>query len=168
MDNREHLLRSAMFYGLMLGGFWLVKYAFFMIGIFYPLLYVVYLILTPLTLVFAYIFGRVYKILAGGEVGFFHAWQFGVLLYFFAALIVSLLHYVFYMYVAPESFLTDAFDATSKMIINLSPQARDAIDNMPAITPIRMTIHGILNNIIYGIIFSIPVAAITCRKKQKN
>lgn len=36
------------------------------------------------------------------------------------------------------------------------------------ITPIHMAIQGIFNNIFYGIILSIPVAALICRKQTAN
>jgi hypothetical protein len=166
MENKGLLLKSAMFYGLLLGVFWIVKYLFFIWGVTHPSVSVVYWALTPLTIVFAYIFTKVYKILIGGWISFFHAWQFGVLLYFFAAVIVSLLHYIFYTYLAPAGYLTDVIDMTMKMVKELNPQTEEAILKMPVITPIRMAIQGIFNNLLYGILLSLPVAAMLCRKRE--
>jgi hypothetical protein len=167
MDNKELLLKSAMFYGLLLGIFWVVKYLFFILGVTHPSIGIVYWVLTPLTIVLAYIFTKVYKILTGGCIRFFHAWQFGILLYFFAALIVSLLHYVFYRYLAPQDYLVNAVGLAMDMIRDINPEAAEAMPEMPVFTPIRMTIQGILNNVLYGIIFSMPVAAILCRNKEE-
>ncbi|MDR1937106.1 MAG: DUF4199 domain-containing protein [Tannerellaceae bacterium] len=163
MENKGLLLKSAMFYGLLLGTFWIIKYIFFILGTTHPAMGFVYWILTSLTIVFAYIFTKVYKILIGGRIGFFHAWQFGILLYFFAALIVSLLHYVFFRHLAPPDYVANMIDAAVNMIKEINPQAEEALNGMPAFTPIRLTLQGILNNVFYGIILSLPVATLLCR-----
>ncbi|MDR1556597.1 MAG: DUF4199 domain-containing protein [Tannerellaceae bacterium] len=170
MENKTLLLKSAMFYGLFLGGFWVLKYVFFIIGARHPVLLSVYWILTSLTIVFAYVFTRVYKMLIGGRIGFFHAWQFGILLYLFSALIVSLLHYVFYRYLAPPDYIARMMDIALSLVreMNLNPQMEDTFGQMPEVTPIRLTIQGIFNNIFYGLILSVPVAAILYRKPTEG
>jgi hypothetical protein len=165
MENKSLLLKSTMFYGLQLGIFWVVKYLFFIWGISHSSLGVVYWILTSLTLVFAYVFTRVYKMLIGGRIGFFHAWQFGVLLYFFSSLIVSLAHYVFYRYLAPSDYIAQMVDAAVRLIKDLNPQAEEALDRLPVFTPIRLTLQEIFVNVFYGAILSVPVAALLCRKR---
>jgi hypothetical protein len=153
-----------MFYGLLLGIFWVIKYIFFIWSVTHPAMGVVYWTLTPLTLVFAYLFTKVYKIMIGGIIGFFHAWQFGVLLYFFAALIVSLLHYVFYRYLAPADYIANVMEVAVNMVKEINPQAEEALNQMPVLTPIRLTLQEILTNVFYGIILSAPIAALLCRK----
>ncbi|MDR2810307.1 MAG: DUF4199 domain-containing protein [Tannerellaceae bacterium] len=164
MENKGQLFKFVMFYGLLLGLFWVVKYVFFILGIAYPALGIVYWLLTSLTLVFAYIFGKAYKIMIGGRIHFFHAWQFGVLLYFFASLIVSLLHYVFYRYLAPPNYLANLMEAAAMMVKEINPQAEETLKQMLVPTPIRQTFQDIFTNVFYGAVFSIPVAALLCRK----
>ncbi|MDR1919468.1 MAG: DUF4199 domain-containing protein [Tannerellaceae bacterium] len=163
MENKGLLLRSAMFYGLLLGLFWVIKYVFFIGGTTHPSLGIIYWVLSSLTLVFAYVFTKVYKILIGGRIGFFHAWQFGILLYFFAALVVSLLHYVFFSFLAPAGYVDNMIDLAVNMVKEINPQAEVALNQMPAFTPIRLTLQGIMNNVFYGIILSIPIATLLCR-----
>jgi hypothetical protein len=165
MENKGLLLSSTMFYGLLLGAFWVMKYIFFIVGITYPGLHLIYFLLTTLTLVFAYVFTKVYKIMVGGKIGFFQAWRFGVLLYFFAALIVSLAHYVFYRYLAPSDYIDKMLEAAVEMVRNVTPQAEDALSRMPAMTPIRLTVQEIFVNVLYGVVLSVPVAALLCRKR---
>jgi hypothetical protein len=165
MENKGQLLRIAMFYGLLLGLFWAVKYLFFIWGIAHPAMGIVYWLLTSLTIIFAYLFTKVYKILIGGVIHFFHAWQFGVLLYFFAALIVSLLHYVFYRYLAPPDYIANLMEAAVTMAKEIYPQAEETLNRTPTPTPIRLTLQDILANVFYGAILSIPVAALLCRKR---
>jgi hypothetical protein len=165
METKGLLLKSAMFYGLLLGIFWIVKYVFLILGVTYPNAGLVYWILTTLTIVFAYVFTKVYKILMGGRISFSRAWQFGVLLYFFAALIVSLLHYVFYRYLSPPEYIAGLTDAAVRMMKEINPQAEEALSRMPALTPARLTLQGIFVNVFYGSILSVPVAALLCRKR---
>ena len=115
-----------------------------------PLLSSLYWGMTIMVPYIAYRFTKRYREQLGGQIGFFHAWQFGILLYFFAALIVSLAHYGFYRYIAPDDFLTNS------------------ISEAVRITPIQMAIQGIFNNLFYGIIFSIPVAALLCRNNTSG
>ena len=166
-EQKNLLLKSAMFYGLLLGGFWVIKYIFFILGTMYPVASYAYSVLTPLTLIFAYIFTKVYKFLIGGKISFAHALQFGVLLYFCAALIVCLVHYVFYAYIASPEYMEEVATQAINMVtsMNLSEKMQNSIiEQMPDLTPIKMTVQGIMNNVFYGIIFSIPVAALVCRK----
>lgn len=108
-----------------------------------------------------------YKIEAGGQISFFHAWQFGILLYFFAALIVSLVHYVFYAYLAPPGFLANSMEQTVELLKNshIDPKLLDNVSQVD-LSPIKMAIQGIFNNVFYGVILSLPVAFIIIRLPQ--
>lgn len=94
-ENKGLLLKSAMTYGLVMGIFWVIKYLFFIFSNTVPSLNIVYLGLTLLVPFIAYYLTKRYKQDIGGTISFFHAWRFGTMLYFFAALIVALEHFVF-------------------------------------------------------------------------
>ena len=155
MENKGILLKSAMSYGLAMGVYWVVKYLFFIFGTSSPSLMFLYEVGSLAVPVLAYYWTDCYRRDVGGRISFGHAWQFGVLLYFFAALIVSLEHYVFYKYIA--SRLLEAADAKADML--------KAVDEI-RLTPVHMAIQGIFNNVFYGIILSVPVAALVCRKRS--
>lgn len=165
-ENKGSLLKTAMASGLSMGIYWAVKYIFFMLGISSAFFNIIYLILTALVPFAAYYFTLRYKFRVGGKISFFHAWQFGVLIYFFAALIVSLEHYIFYQYLAPPGFLANSFEQTLEILkqANMNPEMLDAVSSM-RLTPISMAIQGIFNNVFYGVILSIPVALIVSRRK---
>lgn len=160
------LAHSAMLYGALMGLFWIVKYLFFMFGFHWPFFDMVYWGLTFLVPVLAYVMTLYYKHDIGGHISFLHAWQFGFLLYLFAALLVSLLHFVFYRFVAPPDYITNTFHQTVLLLkeVDLPADVQAAIDKMEVPSPILMVFSQLLNNIIYGIIFSIPVALLACRK----
>ena len=134
-----------------------------------PLLSSLYWGMTIMVPYIAYRFTKRYREQLGGKIGFFHAWQFGILLYFFAALIVSLAHYGFYRYVAPDDFLSNSISEAVTLLQNsqIDNQLIQSIQEI-RITPIQMAIQGIFNNLFYGIIFSIPVAALLCRNNASG
>ena len=134
-----------------------------------PLLSSLYWGLTIMVPYIAYHLTKRYRTQLGGKIGFFHAWQFGILLYFFAALIVSLAHYGFYRYVAPDDFLSNSISEAVTLLQNsqIDNQLIQSIQEI-RITPIQMAIQGIFNNLFYGIIFSIPVAALLCRNNASG
>lgn len=103
----------------------------------------------------------------GGNISFFRAWQFGIFIYFFAALIVAVMHYIFYRFVAPPDFVKSAIYQTLESLAQLQADSK-VIQSVKSLdfSPIHMALQGILNNVFYGIIFSIPVAALLCRNNQ--
>ena len=163
-ENKSLLLKSAMEFGFGMGCYWVFKYLFFMFSLQVPLLSSLYWGLTIMVPYIAYRLTKRYRMQLGGQIGFFHAWQFGILLYFFAALIVSLVHYGFYRYIAPTDFLTNSINEAIGLLQNsqIDNQLIQSLQEIK-ITPIQMAIQGIFNNLFYGIIFSIPVAALLCR-----
>ena len=165
-ENKSLLLKSAMSYGLAMGIFWVIKYLFLIFGYSVPSLSLIYLILSATVPFIAYYMTNRYRMEIGGQISFFHAWRFGTMLYFFAALIVSLEYFIFFQFIAPRDFITNVTAALIQSLQNSQVDSTviDAINQMN-FTPIHMAIQGIFNNIFYGIVFSIPVAAIVCRNK---
>ena len=134
-----------------------------------PLLSSLYWGMTIMVPYIAYRCTKRYREQLGGQIGVFHAWQFGILLYFFAALIVSLAHYGFYRYIAPDDFLANSISEAVSLLQNsqIDNQLIQSLQEV-RITPIQMAIQGIFNNLFYGIIFSIPVAALLCRNNTSG
>lgn len=166
-ENKGLLLKSAMTYGLAMGVFWVIKYLFFIFSNTAPSLNIVYLSLTVLVPFIAYYLAKRYRQDVGGRISFFHAWRFGTLLYFFAALIVALEHFVFFQFIAPPDFLANSVNQMVEVLKD-SQVSTEVIETVGRtnFTPIHMAIQGIFNNIFYGIILSIPVAAIVCRNNE--
>lgn len=176
MDNNKTLLvKSAMTYGLALGIYWVVKYIFFTLSISIPELYYIYLGLTFAVPFIAYYLTKKYKNNdLNGQISFFHAWRFGTMLYFFAALIVSLAHFIFYQYIAPADFIAKSMAILTDQLKQMQADSSfvetiESVETMSktnVLTPIHMAIQGIFNNIFYGIILSIPVAALLCKNNK--
>lgn len=170
MENKNNtLMGAAMAYGVSLGVFWVIKYLFYMFSLNFPFLVFIYWGMSLMVPYFAYVLTKRYRTDLGGSISFAHAWLFGILLYFFAAVIVSLMHYVFYRYVAPPDFVKTTVEQTiaSLQEVQVDQRVIDTIKSLN-ITPIQLALQGILNNLFYGVIFSIPVAAIVCRGNRSD
>lgn len=170
MEEKSSLLKWAMTYGLILGIYWGIKYIFFIIGVSYPMFNMVYWLLTLAVPFIAYYFTKKYRNEElSGNISFFHAWRYGIMLYFFAALIVSLVHFIFYQYIASPDFIAQAYNQTINMLkeSQMNTAMLESLSKLTVPSPIQMAIQGIFNNIFYGIILSIPVAWIVSRHKEE-
>lgn len=168
-ENKSLLLKSAMSYGLAMGIYWVIKYLFFILGYSTPTLIYIYWGLSLAVPFVAYQITKRYREEIGGSISFFHAWRFGTMLYLFAALIVSLEHFIFFQFIAPPDFLPNMAEQMVVILeqLQVNPKTIESISHAN-FTPIHMAIQGIFNNIFYGIILSIPVAAFVCHKKATD
>lgn len=160
-------MSAAMSYGFSLGIFWIVKYIFYMFSMRFSYLVVIYWGMSLVVPYLAYLLTKRYREDLGGVISFSQAWRFGVLIYLFAAMLVSVMHYVFYRFVAPPDFLSSAVEQTITSLKQMQVDSKviSSIESMN-FSPIHMALQGILNNIFYGIILSLPVAALVCRRKS--
>lgn len=168
MENKNSgLMSAAMSYGFSLGIFWIVKYIFYMFSMRFSYLVVIYWEMSLVVPYLAYLLTKRYREDLGGIISFSQAWRFGVLIYLFAAMLVSVMHYVFYRFVAPPDFLSSAVEQTIVSLKQMQVDSKviSSIESMN-FSPIHMALQGILNNIFYGIILSLPVAALVCRRKS--
>ena len=160
-------MSAAMSYGFSLGIFWIVKYIFYMFSMRFSYLVVIYWGMSLVVPYLAYLLTKRYREDLGGVISFSQAWRFGVLISLFAAMLVSVMHYVFYRFVAPPDFLSSAVEQTIVSLKQMQVDSKviSSIESMN-FSPIHMALQGILNNIFYGIILSLPVAALVCRRKS--
>lgn len=169
-ENRGLLLKSSMSFGFVMGIYWVIKYFFFAGGLSSPFMASVYWGLTLAVPVIAYRFTDRYRIIAGGSTRLSGAWLFGVLMYFFAALVVSLPHYIFYRYFAPPDMLSSALNQVIELYAREEVFDEKTLETLRGIyiSPILMAIQGIFNNVFFGMLFSLPVAALVARKKEPS
>ena len=153
---------------LAMGIYWVVKYIFFIFSVSVPPFESCLLAIDARRPFHRLLHDeKRYRHDIGGRISFFHAWRFGTMLYFFAALIVSLEYFVFYQFIAPPDFVANAIGqlTTALKDSQVNSDMLDSLSNI-RISPIHMAIQGIFNNVFYGIILSIPVAALLCRNNS--
>jgi hypothetical protein len=159
INDSSMLMKYSSTYGFYFGLYWVFKYIFLILGYKIPSLFLVYYALSIAVPFIAYSLTKRYRSDIGGGISFSHAWRFGTMLYFFAALIVSVPQFIFYRFLVPENFLSDSMLEIVKLLeeMKLDEQILESIREIN-ITPIHLVIQGIFNNIFYGLILSIPVA----------
>jgi hypothetical protein len=152
-----------MSYGWGMGLFWAFKYIFFILGVSYPFFSLIYWGLTFLVPFFLALFLIHFHLVLPKRISFARDWTLGVLIFFFAALIVSLEHYAFFRYFAPPDYIADSIKSAMDMVESstLSEEVKKAVASKLTPTPILMTLQGIFNNLMYGALVSFPVALFT-------
>ncbi len=169
---RINIHEYAMRYGTYMGIYWILKFALFPLGLRYPLLELLFMLLTLGVPVLGYLFARRFRpvmVQAMGGFPFFSALSFCVLMYFFAALLTAAGHYVYFAFI-DGGFL---FDEYAKLLQQaetipgmeaLTGQMDTALATLRGISPIQFTIQLMGQNVFYGMLMSIPTAWAVCRK----
>lgn len=170
------LVNGAMVYGTSMGLFWILKFMLVPFLFTMPLSSLFFLGLTAAVPFLGYFFVRQYRnrYCPSGRIGFTQAWFFSLLMYVFAALLVSVAHYVFFRYVdggtmvATYRGLLDELQATAPEMDELVKQYHQAADLIAAMTPIELTVQLIMNNLFYGMLLALPTALFVSLKRNRG
>lgn len=167
-DPFKRLFKYAGDYALVLGGY--IAF-FFVLEYIFPnnsvvsLLSMVGFLATP---VVCYQLAKNYRDKAcGGYIRFGQVWTFGLLLFFFAALIMSVLYYVRFQFLQPNA-LTEAFNQiilTLEQTPNYPQKYLDALYAFGTITPIQVVLVNLWGYIIGGSILFLIISPMVTRKK---
>ena len=185
-DPREQLtaMRSAsMNMGTVLGIYYVLKFCLFPLSsrnAFAGLLFIVLTILVP---VLAHKLTKRYRcsFLDDGLMSFPQAWSFALRMFFFASLLAAVAHFVYFSYIDHGMLLqaiTDNLDQMSALQVEgVTDQAswlkqldmfRESFDSVAALTPIQMTMELFVNNLFWGCILALPIAALNANKPVIN
>mgnify|MGYP002238417221 CR=1 FL=1 len=78
-ENRGYMQRYAMLFGTYMGGFWILKFILFPVGLSVPFLLFLFMGLTLCVPFMGYYYARMYRNqVCGGGISFLHAWVFTV------------------------------------------------------------------------------------------
>ncbi len=162
----NNVLNCAMTYGTAMGGYWIAKFLLVPFIFSVPLTSLFFLLLTVAVPFLGYYFTRQYRnrYCPEGRVSFMQAWIFCLLMYMFAALLVSVAHYIFFRYVdngamlATYSGMLEQVQQADPSLTDSIGQYKEAMEMMASLTPIELTVQMISSNIFYGMIFSLPTA----------
>lgn len=164
--------------GILLGGYFVLKYLALMYWIPNMELALVYFITTLLVPVIAYRLMRTYRqsVAPMGSFRFTQAWSFGTLTFFFASIIVLVPHYIYYTRMLPEQF--PLLEETLRSYFSQEPAVyqvyRDLLRGAEPIQVIREMMLGlpvserlisdIANNVFCGAIVSLINAGLLSRR----
>lgn len=172
-NSSNRVVNGAMMYGTAMGIFWILKFVLVPLIFTIPFTSLMFLGLTAAVPFLGYFFVRQYRnrYCPNRQIGFMQAWLFCLLMYAFAALLVSVAHYVFFRYIdggtmlATYNGMLDELQNATPEMGELVTQYRQAVDLIAAMSPIELTIQLVLNNIFYGMMLSLPTAFIVSLKR---
>ncbi len=166
----------SMYYGTIMGVFWILKFMLIPQMFNHAFNALLFLLLTISVPFVGYYLGKQYrnKYCPQQQVSFFQAWIFCLLMYFFAALLVSVAHYIYFRYL-DQGTLFDSYYQLLDTTVQISPEYeteftsyKEALSKIQQLKPIELTIQLISNNLFYGMFFALPTAFILSLKKKKE
>ncbi|MDR1121483.1 MAG: DUF4199 domain-containing protein [Dysgonamonadaceae bacterium] len=174
-ENKIYLTKYAMYYGALLGIYWTVNLALGVIVIQLPSWAAIIAgfsnIMTIGVVFLTYWFTVQYRKKAlNNSLGIFHGWQFGVMLFFYAALVSAIPQYIYLEFLAPDNLISQIYQQSAQVMksIGTDPEVlKKAVEQMPT-SPASMTIQNIFNCVFLGVLVSIPVALFAKRKPKKD
>ena len=160
-----------MLYGTYMGIFWIIKFALLPLGLVFSPFALLFLLLTCAVPVLVFLMTRSYrKRQCNGEISFFSSLVFSFQIYLFAALLTAIGHYIYFQYLDNGFIYTQVLAQLELVKAEPAMQAqmdqiKHAMDVFYELTPIQLTMQLLSQNIFYGIVFSLPIALLTMRKK---
>lgn len=175
-ENKGNIQRHAMLFGTYMGGFWILKFILFPLGLMVPFLFILFVVLTLCVPFMGYHYTKMYRNqVCGGSISFLHAWIFTVFMYMFAALLVAVAHYIYFRFI-DHGFLIASYEAQVDLLAQSNiPEAktyadtyREALEAVRLLSPIDLTVQLISTNVFIASLLAVPTALFTMRRKKTN
>lgn len=169
------LQQTAMYFGTLMGIFWIIKFTFLPLGFTIPLLQLLFVLLTFFVPILGYLYARKFRNrYCEGTITFSRAFTFTVLMYLFAALLAAVAHYIYFRYI-DNGFLIDSYiGQLEAMKPAATEELRESIDQfiegfslISSLSPIQLTFQLISQNFLYGTLLALPTALLVMRRKRQ-
>ena len=173
-ENRGYMQRYAMLFGTYMGGYWILKFILFPLGLTVPFLSLLFMGLTLGVPFMGYYYARMYRNqVCGGAISFPHAWVFTVFMYMFAALLSAVAHYIYFRFI-DNGFILSTCEVQIDMLVQSNipgieayiDRYRDGLELAHTYTPIDITIQMVSWNVFTGSILAIPTALLVMKRKK--
>lgn len=167
------LQQTSMYFGTLMGIFWIIKFTFLPLGFTIPLLQLLFVLLTFFVPILGYLYARKFRNrYCGGSITFSRAFAFTVLMYLFAALLAAVAHYIYFRYI-DNGFLIDSYiGQLEAMKPTATEELKESIDQfiegfslISSLSPIQLTFQLISQNFLYGTLLALPTALLVMRRK---
>lgn len=175
-DQPKTLQQHAMYYGTMMGLFWIIKFTLLPMGFRIPLLQLLFIFATCFVPVLGYIYARKYRNkFCDGKISLYKGLIFTVSMYFYASILTAAGHYIYFQFI-DNGYLTDTYlnilESLKESMAGVYEESIDQlIENVTKIaqlSPLQLSLQLISQNIFYGILLSIPTALFIMKKGDKN
>ena len=183
-DGRPTMMNSAMNFGVMLGGFYIVKFCLQMLGLYSVMASLLFLGLALVLPLFA--FGLVLRYrdqFCGGSIRFSHAFFFSMLAMSFGALLASVAYYIYFAFIDGGSVVEACMQSLEQMkgidfssvegvnsdsLVLFNDLMGQAAQQLQAMSPVDMTLYLLSNNVWWGVILSLPIALVVSLSKLRK
>ena len=137
--------------------FWIIKFTFLPLGFTIPLLQFLFVLLTCFVPILGYLYTRKFRDrYCGGSITFSRAFVFTVLMYFFAALLAAVAHYIYFRFL-DNGFLAESYiGQLEAMKPAATEELKESIDQfiegfslISSLSPIQLTFQLISQNFMY-------------------
>ena len=169
-ENRGYTQRYAMLFGTYMGGFWILKFILFPVGLSVPFLLFLFM---GLTLCVPFMGYR--NQVCGGGISFLHAWIFTVFMYMFAALLAAVAHYIYFRFIdhgyvinTCETMVDTLAQSNMPGMDSYIATYQEALETARLLSPIDITLQMISSNVFWGSILAFPTALFVMRRKKDN
>lgn len=175
-EKKRNFQEDAMRYGTVMGIFWTLKFVLFPLGMHSPLLLMAFFLLTLVVPVAGFFLARQYRDRdCGGVITFSRAFLFTSFMYLFAALFVTIAHYIYFRYLDNGLIVNTYQDMLDQMGAvagsNLKPsldQFQQALDIIAGLSPLEISIQLITQNVFYCTLIALPTALLVMRKPKNE
>ncbi|MBQ8224311.1 MAG: DUF4199 domain-containing protein [Bacteroides sp.] len=173
MESRIFLHRTAMLFGTYMGGFWILKFILFPLGMTTPFLSLLFIILTLCVPFMGYYYVKMYRErLCGGAISFGHSWSFTLFMYMFAALLTAVAHYIYFRFI-DQGFICNTIEEQLNLLVQSEipgietyvANYREAVGLLRGMTPIEITMQLLTTNVFCGMLLAIPTALFVMKKR---
>jgi hypothetical protein len=173
VNKYNSLQYNAMFAGTYLGIFYILKFPLFPLGLRYPIFFLVFGLLSVAVPFLSYYYAKTFRDkVCGGTISFVTSWIFLLLMYVFAALLVAVVHYIYFRYI-DDGYIVNFYTSAIEMMKDnpvfpkeYQSQFKVVIDQMSSLTPIKIVFQLISQNVIYGNILALVVALFVMKRPK--
>ena len=175
IKNVEIFSQNARRFGTFLGLFWIAKFILFPIGLSMALIQLLFIVLTLAVPFIGYRLVKTYRDKACmGYISFNEAFIFSLLMYFYASLLVAVAHYIYFQFI-DNGFVIESYEGMIDSIASLGDAAlKSSIDQLKqnievfrSLSSLQITFELIMNNLMWGFLFSLPTAGFVMKKEKK-
>lgn len=162
-EDRTLLHRYAMHLGTYMGVYWILKFILFPLSFNIPFFALLFWALTLAVPFMGYHYVKLYRDKAcGGTIDLSRAVLFAFLMYAFAALLVSVGHFIYFRFI-DHGMMLDSYVRLWNEFMNQNPELgehraviEEAIASARELTPIRITVQLLSWNILWACLLAIP------------
>lgn len=172
------MLKYAMNYGLILGAFWVFKYLFFIAGISLretssyladTLMYLCLYLLPVITLTLSYVLVKRFRDnVLGGTINYIQCILFGMLLFFFAALIEAVAIYIHFKFIVDHQYLITRDKSWLEVVLQTLFSKEWLKSQQETYGTIIILISEIIKNVLIGFFLSSVYGIFVIRKKKEE